>query len=373
MQLFDAANPMPLAMVALWLTLPGIWLGSGAVTAVLDGDRAVRRILQPAVALAGWIVGVQLASLACHSFWIGLPVGMILLSAIGWGLWWRSSGMAASAMPPGPESPTVARPAAASHGPAGTFGQTSRGARQSEAAGFSPAMWWSMALVTLPIAIIAVRGHFADELGANGHLGFISELQNDYFPPRFLCLPEFTLRYHYGFDLLCAGLTAISRITADWAIDLVTIFGWTYSWCLLWVLGDRLSNELRAGFWTSLATLLGSGAAVFLCWIPDNLSLYYRLSGTFSLGTGTHVNQPTVSNMFQHPFSLGVPLAMAVLLLVQLPAERRLTARDVAIGLLLAALSLTQTILFVTLLGTLAVTEVLASRRWQFAAVLAVR
>ena len=84
--LFES-SPVPYRLMALWLTLPGIWLGTEALTESLAADRAVRRMLQPAAALAAWIVAVQLASMIARSFWIGLPVGMCLLSVLGMAFW----------------------------------------------------------------------------------------------------------------------------------------------------------------------------------------------------------------------------------------------------------------------------------------------
>ena len=88
--------------------------------------------------------------MAARSFWIGLPVGMIGLSILGAMLRWRLPGDAA------------------------TVGQ--------RAGQFPRGMWLGMVLVTIPIAVAAFRGHFHDVLLANGHMAFVSEIQNNYFP-----------------------------------------------------------------------------------------------------------------------------------------------------------------------------------------------
>ncbi len=197
---------------------------------LLAADRAIRRILQPAVAVAAWIVAVQLASMAARSFWMGLPVGMGLLSVGGLALWWmRRRGAAFSA----------------------TFPRTAAPAATEPETGFSRGMWLGMLLVTAPIAVISMRGHFHDELLNNGHMSFVAQLQNDYFPPRYLGFTHIPLRYHYGFDLACAGLTALTRLKTDVAIHLATIAGWAYCWCLLWVLGERLTGSRRGGLLTA--------------------------------------------------------------------------------------------------------------------------
>ena len=173
----------------------------------------------------------------------------------------------------------------------------------------------------------------------------------------------------------------MTRLRTDLAINLITVFGWAYSWCLLWLLGERVARQSRAGgVWTAIATLFGGGTVAFLRpfvhrggrrWVDC-------LMGTYSLSVETEVNPPIVSYIFQHPYSLGLPLGITALLAsCNAPAKaidagrRGVWARHVLLGLILAALSITQSIMFVTLLGTLAFTEIVVARRWRFAVVLA--
>jgi hypothetical protein len=345
--LFES-SPLPNELMALWFAVPGIWLGAKALTESLAADRAVRRILQPAAALAAWIVFVQLASMVARSFWIGLPAGTILLSIAGLIFWLRR------------------------------LGSNTRLSVSDAGSLFSQAMWLSMIFVTAPIAVMALLGHFHDDLLPNGHMSFVAQLQNDYFPPRLLGFPHIPLRYHYGFDLVCAGLTALTRLRVDRAIQLVTVAGWAYCWCLLWVLGERLTGNKRGGLLTATATLLGGGIVVLFA--PLALHHYHfanattlprSLLGMYSVGDGLRLRTIIVEYFFQHPFSLGFPFAAATLLAVLIPSERggRL-ARYVLLGLLLTSLSLTQDVLCVTLGATLAFTEIIVARRWQFAFVL---
>ncbi len=231
-----------------------------------------------------------------------------------------------------------------------------------------------MVFVTLPIAAVAFRGHF-DELMPHGHLNEIAQFQNDYFPPQYLGFTNVPLRYHYGFDLVCAGVTALTRLRKDLAIDLTTIFGWAYAWCLAWVLGVRLTGRESGGPWTAFMTLFGGGVAALIgaCIRPTNL--FDCLTGNFSLGLdGIRATPPLTCNIFQHPFSLGLPLALATLLTALKPippdglaATKRMTwSRGAALGLFLAALAITQSVLFVCLLGTLVFTEVVLAGGWHF-------
>jgi hypothetical protein len=199
-------------------------------------------------------------------------------------------------------------------------------------------------------------------------------LQNDYFPPHLLGYPHVLFRYHYAFDLVCAGLTALTRCRVDTAIRATTVFGWAYCWCLLWVLGERLTGSSRGGFWTALAAMLGGGAAFFVAPFLASYTWTDRLLGTETFGTGVPLSPPTVSNFFQHRFALGFPLTVAALLLAadsrEKPALRQEWMRCALLGFILAALSLTQVFLFAALAATLAATEIGLARRWRFLAAL---
>jgi len=361
-----ASNPLPLSLLLLWLTVPGIWLGAGTLADLLVANRTAARALRPAVALSAWIFAVQLASVATHSFWIGLPVGMVGLCVAGFVLWFSQR-----------------RTAATDADANGTIMRLPRG------------MWPGMALTTVPISVLAFGGYFHDTVAPNGHMSFVAQLQNGSFAPRYLGYSQIPLRYHYGFDLVCAGLTALTRISIPTAIRVTTIFGWAYSWCLAWLLGERLTGRRDGGLWTAIAAMLGSGLVAFLAPFLHGISWESRLTGFYTFGTGTYLNPPFVSYIFQHPFSLGFPLAFAVLLACVKKGDRHLAAArkegaepsvarsqspfsthggsssDWLIGLILAALSLTQSVLFVTLAATLAFTEIVVRRRWSFAAVLA--
>ena len=92
---------------------------------------------------------------------------------------------------------------------------------------------------------------------------------------------------------------------------------------------------------------------------------------------------PTTSYIFQHPYSLGIPLALAALLAALKPAAdgqaqaklSALPARFLVLTILLVGLSIVQSVLFLCLLPTLIVTEAFAGRRrfaWYAAAAIAI-
>jgi hypothetical protein len=342
---FVGASPLPLTLLLLWLTLPGIWLGACAFTEMLPTDRVARRALRPAMVISAWIVAVQIASMAAKSFWFGLPAGMIFLSVAGFALW---LGRRNNGTPVAEESPIA----------------VSRG------------MWLGMSAVAVLAALLAFKGYFHDMLlPNNGHMDITAQLQNDYFPPRYIGFTNVPLRYHYGSDLLAAGSTALARLRVDWAIDIVLVCACCYFWCLLWLLGQRLTGTSRGGVWTALATLFGGGATVFFAPFLSSIPWIDRLIGTETFEAGMAVNPPLASIIFQRPFTLGLPLATAVLLTACKPLAQqtpsRQVSRQVLLWLLLAALSLSQTALFVSLSATLAFTELVLARRSPFLLTLA--
>ena len=277
--MFDS-SPLPLALLGLWATLPGIWLGATALTGLLPHNRHVRRMLRPAAAAAGWIVAVQVASMATGSFWLGLPTGMILLSLAGLALWWKRPTRGLATTPQDVESDLC----------------PARG------------MWLGMIVVAALVGVMAFNGYFDDVLlPGNGHMAITAQLQNDYFPPRFIGFPHVLLRYHYGSDLLAAGLTAVTRLRIDWAIDAIAVGACAYLWCLLWVLGECLTGTNRGGFWTALATMLGGGAAAFFAPFLTYLPWIDRLLGTETFGAGMPLNPPIASIIAGVAHTLGLP------------------------------------------------------------------
>jgi hypothetical protein len=207
-------------------------------------------------------------------------------------------------------------------------------------------MWLGMILVTAPIAVMALRGHFHDEVSPNnGHMTWVAEFQNDYFPPPLLGFTHIPLRYHYGFDMVSAALTALTRLRSDTAMHLVTIVGWAYCWCLLWVLGERIVGTKRGGLLTALATLLGGGLVVLMAPLALHrfstaTTLLRSMLGMYSLGDKLRMRTIVIEYFFQHPFSIGFPLAAATLLAVFTSAENRSAlARNALLGLLLVSLS----------------------------------
>jgi hypothetical protein len=314
--------PFSYAYVLLLLAFPGVFLLGRALAHAVTRDLGLRAVLPAGLALALWVLSVHVASLLAHTLLVGLPVGTLALSAAGVAAEVRRRRHLERDAPEG-------RPP-------------------------SPWMWIAMAGTAIAIAPAAFFYTFHDELLVTGHMSMAAQMQNGIYPPRHLTLPELPLRYHYGFDIITASLTAILHLRVDRAIDVATMLLWCPSWCLLWVLGERLAG--RAHAWLTPFVTLFAGGIPLACEKPGpslgwSVLVECRIGGSYSL------NAPIVSYFFQHPWALGIPVATTAVLLY---TERRPTspaARLAALGLVLAALSMSEIVLFAGLLPAIVVAE----------------
>jgi hypothetical protein len=311
--------PMPRALSTLLLLLPLALVLGQAFARAITRDRSLRTILAPGLALVVWLTSVHVAALVLRSFVRGIVAGTIAVAVAG--------AVAFFVMRRRPDVTSGRR--------------------------CSRWLWVSALAATVVIAPAALQWNFHDELSPLGHMAMAGEIQNDVYPPRHLVFAEVPLRYHYAFDLLTASIGSVGRVPIDDAIDLATLGLWAYAWCLAWVLGERLG--IRRPWLTSVCTLfVGSlpvgcsrkGESI----IRDVVSMRWR-------GGRPCANPPLVSYFFQHPWSIGLPLALLVLLLLTEREAKSPRARLAAIALVLGLLSLGQIVLFACLLPTVIVAE----------------
>ncbi|PYQ12198.1 MAG: hypothetical protein DMF80_18825 [Acidobacteria bacterium] len=282
--------------------------------------------------MASFLVAVAISGRASGSFLIGLWTGTLVVAVAGlvWSVQRRPSGPRDSAEP----APKAPRP------------------------GSLRWMLLSGLVALLPVAYLTLAGDFFDDFNAIGHRSLIAQFQNDVFPPRHQVFPEYPFRYHYGFNLLAAALTALFRLSVPWAIDLLVIVCFLWSWCLAWVLGERLTRS-GSGGWTALASLGGGGAFFWLI-----AHAHWASQGAVGIVIGgNRINFPVVMYFFQKPFTLGFPLALAVMLAASFPAPGLgWLRRSSLLAVLLASLYLVQEELFVTVGLSLAAQELLRER-----------
>ncbi|MGH7435415.1 MAG: hypothetical protein ACRENE_07050, partial [Polyangiaceae bacterium] len=315
-----------------WLTVPLLVLMPFVARAGLGlareatSDERLSRVLAPALALAAWLVAVHTTGLVTHSFYAGLGVGTAIVAASSVALARRG------------------KPAAAIAGP---------GASEVASA---PALWmWAGAAAAM--AILAGPEIFYakhDECLIVGHLSLPAEMLNGVYPPRHLAFPSFELRYHYGTDLLTAAVSALlGRLDVRFTLHALTLLLWGYSFVLFWVLGERLIGGRASGPITATCVLFAGGAPYF-CRPLDPIVPYLTSD---CREAGIWITPPFVSSFLQHPWTLGMPLFGAALLLVvhfgsDLPAVRGAAV----LALVVVGLALAQAVLFVCLVPCLVVT-----------------
>ncbi len=359
--------PVPFARVfmLLLLALPCVWLFGRSLAHVVSRDRAVRSVLSAGLALVGWLLAVHIASLAMFSLRRGLPTGTLVAAALGVAaeiLRRRAragNGGVQQASEGGSTTATTSSQALGDRStrpgdsPLTLAGTPLRGGAP-EGRPASPWMWITATFATLLIARLALHFHFHDEVGLNGHMAFAAEMQNGIYPPRHLTFPDTLLRYHYGFDILSASLTALFHVRIDQAIDIATLSLFFLSWCLLWVLGERLVGR-RAAWLVPLCALFAGGLTV-TCTNPP-AAFVSRVVEVCWVGKH-YVNPPVTSYFFQHPWSLGIPIGVTTLLVFTSRRPHRAWARLAILALCLAALSMSQITLFAGFLPAFVVAEI---------------
>ena len=215
-------------------------------------------------------------------------------------------------------------------------------------------------LSTYPIVFPTILLNFHDEIYFNQHHAIIAHLQNGTYPPRYLYEPTLPLRYHYGFDLAAAIITGVLRVRPDHAIDILTLALWPCMFLLLWRVGNHFGGR-RAGLFVALAICFAGGWPA-LCtgypeWAREGGSITAQLIGYCDVG-GQTINPPFISNFFQHPWSIGMPIfGLVVLQSAAIPqlGDKRLGLAMMACSL--SALSLCQAVLFVTSAAALGISE----------------
>ena len=320
-------------MFFCWQVYPGSGWRDGTLAKGTAENRRVACLLSPGLAAAAWLLAVHFTARWAGSLKFGLWAGTSSVATLGMLNWayavWQRPAESGRDQSAGPRDPAGLR-----------------------------LMVLSALVATAIIAPMSLSWAFHDEQLYTGHTGIIAQLQNDHYPPRHMTFPELEYRYHYGFDLAAAALTAVVRVSPGAAIDIITLLSWPYTWCLLWVLGDELLGHGR-GWLTTVITLLGGGLPYLLA-LPDG---YYvpRLVMICEYG-GMDLNPPMISYFFQHPWGLGLPLGLCATLIV---LDRRSAGfvRYTSLALLLAALSISQVVVFASLAGAVPVAESLPTSR----------
>lgn len=335
------SNPLPIWLTLSVVTLPLVWaIGCAALDDSSELSRSdeppdarrcpaafslphSKKILAPAVGIAIWIVLLHCCSLICGTIVWGTVAADVVL--IVWlGLYLHSSG------------------------------RTIRELISDKVTGKLPRIFWLTVIISTGLVAPGIlRFNLHDETLPLGHMSIIAQMQNGVYPPHHLQFPTDELRYHYGFDLLGCWVTAVFRLRIDRAIDLVTIASWFYSSALLWYFGDRFFKKHRlTGSVTVFVVLFGGG----LPWLWGTCATLSETLFSLCSHPSGGMNPPLISFFMQHPWTVGIPLAVAILsLLPRILAGELRTTNLVALSFLLLALAVSQMVLFLSITATITI------------------
>lgn len=315
----DVGSSPVASLTVLVLSLPGVFLAGRAMSRWLGGSTDVRSVVGPSLTVSIWLLAIHVVGLATRSFRIGFVLGTSAVALVGFGLWVRERRLHFSRSVGGPFR-----------------------IRRSD--------WIGALLCMCFVAPMAVEWCMHDEVLFVGHLSIPAQMHNDIYPPRYASMPSILLRYHYGFDLLVACTSILTRLRMDRAIDLVTLICLGHTFLLLCVLGRRILGG--RGIFCAFVALFGAGLPMATPHAPLDIS---TMLGICQI-EGLWLNPPLISYFFQHPWTLGLPIALSATL-VAMDSKSSRRRRMLTLVLLLVMLSLSQVVLFLSLSGALFVRE----------------
>jgi hypothetical protein len=290
-------NPLSPFLIGLLVTLPGLWWTARAISLRMSNDSTLALLLTPGLMVSLWLLAVHLAGLATRHFSTGLILGSLIPAAYGY-----------------------------------VYGR--RLIRETITTS-SPLPWrmvWTASLGTLVILPAVVFWDFFDK---GWHLAVTAQILNDVYPPRDLVFGNFLLNYHYGIDTLFAILTALTRGHPAVVMDVVTVLAWWYTLVLFGILCAELFGE-RAGV---LGVVICGFAGGFPWGIGTTATVANALQSFYQVGTQL-VNPPVTSYFFQAAWTIGIPLALIILLLWNEFYHHRNFRREILYGLALCLLVL---------------------------------
>ncbi|MFH0963614.1 MAG: hypothetical protein V2A58_06340 [Planctomycetota bacterium] len=235
--------------------------------------------------------------------------------------------------------------------------------------GLSPgtraALLFATAGLTTAVGLLAWSTDFHDEIAVTGHLSVTNLIARGVYPPVYLPFPEVPYRYHYGFDALAAIFTRLGPMSAESAIDILSVVLFATLFLVAWATTFEMTGNVLAGW--AAAGLCSMGGGLSFLFLPMKAfegSILRAFTQEGARIFGAPVNPNMLSYFFQHPFALGLPVFLAcVYLYVRLLREDRLALVPV-LAVLLGVLALAQICLFVILAcGLLAFPLVAAAAR----------
>lgn len=235
-----------------------------------------------------------------------------------------------------------------------------------------PPYRWAAALALMALTLVswaAIKNYLWDEY--SGHDPLTNVISRGVSPPEHPLFPGAPFKYHYGFDVISGEVRAFTGISSSHSIDVATI--WCFILLLLtsWSVGERLAGRMGASL-TMLLAPFGSGTLQYFL-LPELGSFEVRW-GILPARWLDALPPPVISNFFQHPQGLGMPVSLGVLLLLD-GVDRSPRGRVVraALGaLLLGMLSIAHLVFFLVLgvsLGVAVLARAFQTRRLRDAAI----
>ena len=208
---------------------------------------------------------------------------------------------------------------------------------------------------TFLIALVAFKYAFHDEMNIQSHAPVIESMLRGEFPPSYIAFPEVSFKYHYGFDLLAAVFCLVTGLPGFLGIDGIALTSWISLLAILIVFLKSLGVP-RQTWGIALAFIVLSGGWAW--WLasgePGGRGASFQVPQWQEMFLfGRFIHPQIISYFFQHPMGMGLPLFFGALVYFNdfFSEERR---GSLLVGsLILGALSLTQVVLFVTLLASL--------------------
>ncbi|MFO0722754.1 MAG: hypothetical protein U1E65_03145 [Myxococcota bacterium] len=217
---------------------------------------------------------------------------------------------------------------------------------------------WAGIIAALSLWTIIDEYVFDEEVG---HIPISNMISHGLVPPQTPWLPGNVLLYHYGFDVLVGEVHAMTGLSSVRSIDVVSVLCLLLLLWLAFEVGAKLAGR-TGGTLALLLVPLGSG--FFLAFVAPgagSFTLRLPLLPAAWYDHWTDYVPPSIGNFFQHPMGIGMPIALAVLLLAT--SDERAPAtfhrRFLIAGLLLGALSLMQFVFFMMLGAALGLTVLL--------------
>ena len=183
----------------------------------------------------------------------------------------------------------------------------------SPLAGSRFASFMARALVLVVYGWMAIRTAFHDELIVFGHRSMTLQIARGVYPPFIPAFPGSNARYHVGFDLLSGALSRLTGLSASAAIDVVSILLVVLTWVVWTEIYRSVRDEPPSAF-ALLLPFLAGGLAWLATWPflgaePRCFSQIPRPACAEWI-----LISPPISTWFQHPVSLGLPLALYAML-----------------------------------------------------------